>query len=95
MAEYIKRAYVMEQITASKTQAELKQLDGCAAYNRVLEIINAAPAADVVPVETAKQLIRERSDALVADGHPMAAWVLLAAVDILDNMRASDKEDEK
>lgn len=50
MAEYVERAYVVGEITSSKAQAELKQMDGCSAYNRVLEILNSATAADVAPV---------------------------------------------
>lgn len=49
MPEYIERAYIMGQITSSEMQAELKQMDGAGAYNRVLGIVNAAPA-DVAPV---------------------------------------------
>ncbi len=40
----------MNQITSSEMQANLKQMDGAGAYNLVIGIINAAPAADVAPV---------------------------------------------
>lgn len=50
MPEDIERAYIMNQITSSEMQANLKQMDGAGAYNRVIEIINAAPAADVAQV---------------------------------------------
>lgn len=50
MPEYIERAYIMNQITSSEMQANLKQMDGAGAYNLVIGIINAAPAADVAPV---------------------------------------------
>lgn len=48
--DYVKRAYIVEQITAAEMQSALKQMTGSEVYFKVLEIINAAPAEKVAPV---------------------------------------------
>lgn len=48
--DYVKRAYIVEQITAAEMQSALRQMSGSEAYIKILEIINSAPAEKVEPV---------------------------------------------
>lgn len=48
--DYVKRAYIVEQITDSEMQSAFRQMSGSEAYIKILEIINSAPAEKVEPV---------------------------------------------
>lgn len=50
MANCIDRAVLMGQLTSAEMQQKLKQASGAEAYNEFLFLVNAAPAADAVPV---------------------------------------------
>lgn len=47
MDEYINRADLMERLTSSEMQANMRGVDGATAYQLFLLIVNDIPAVDV------------------------------------------------
>ena len=46
--EYIIRADLMQKLTADDAQKNFREMDGAEAYAKFVELVNEAPAADVV-----------------------------------------------
>lgn len=62
MYKYIKKAEIVEKITAAEMQKELKAMSGEKAYNAIIFMINEVPAADVVEVKHGKWIRYHEAD---------------------------------